>query len=274
MAKGGEALRFFEAFAWPVPLAFASAVAANRFEQGDVLYRDPKAYGALRKLLPKGLSAIQVLHPPRSARGALVEGDGDRRRSNWESEVRLEIIDLVKGTSEPRSVTQGKLLMALWKGDEDWLDPDRAEPSMPRGARDAHAHLAEARGALTARAKSIRAGSGSWFAMAIDLASDASRAKATLVADHMRAGGRVDVCDFSPLEAGLADPEQYHPALLIRGLVAPGRGTEEIQGVLRGCLYQGGRPASAPPAALADDGEGAEAPDRFSVGRHGLLEAI
>ena len=78
---------YFEGFEWPVPRAFASAVVQLRFEQGDVLYPDRSGYDRLEARVPEGLKALQILQPPRSARVAALEGEGDRRLSAWEGEV-------------------------------------------------------------------------------------------------------------------------------------------------------------------------------------------
>jgi hypothetical protein len=270
----GAPLRFFEGFSWPLPLAFASAVSANRFEQGDVLFRHPASYEpleggeALAGENPRGFDAIQVLNPPRSARATPTEVDGDRRRSSWQSEVTVALVDLARGESEVRTLSQGKLVMALWHGDEAWLDPARPEPLFPRGARELHAQLAQTLESFDAAQRTT---SGCRFVYVVDLASDASRTKAQCVEEALRAAGTVERIDRSPQLAGVEHGSTYHPALSVRCLVMPDRSVEAVQPILRACLYGGGvAPPEAPEAA-----EGAEAPtDRFSVSRHGLLEPI
>ncbi len=258
-------LACFEAFRWPVPRAFAGAVAASRFEAGDVLYRDARAYDALAGDALEGLSAIQVVHPPRSARTAPLEGEGDRRLLAWRSEVRVVLVELAGAGSEPRTLSQGKLLMALWSGDESWLEPDREEPELPLGVRDLHARLADARPVFVARAKRRRTRAGSRFLMAVDLAQDAHRAKAADVERQLRSAGRVDVVDLAPAEAGIEQGDRFHPTLVVRGFTIRERDPDSLEPLLRACLYQGGG---------ATDESGDEAADRFSVSRHGLLEAV
>ena len=109
-------LQFFDGFAWAVPTAFASALAALRFEQGDVVFRESAAYGPLQGTEAANSLAIQVLHPPRSARSMPIAVEGDRRRATWQSEVRIDLIDLATGKRETRTISQGKLLMTLWRG--------------------------------------------------------------------------------------------------------------------------------------------------------------
>ena len=62
-------MELLSGFTWPVPRAFASAVSACRFEQGDVLYDAASAYAAADPGSGPG-HHVQILDPPRSARAA------------------------------------------------------------------------------------------------------------------------------------------------------------------------------------------------------------
>jgi hypothetical protein len=253
---------FFEGMAWPVPVAFAAAIVAMRFEQGDVLYRDPLAYGALETEIPNRLSAIQVILPKRSTRAMPSDFEGDRRQSNWQSPVTVELIDLARGETETRVLTQGKLAMAIFRGDDDWLDPEREEPPMPRSARELQQRLDETAASFDARQS---AGRGCRFIFVVDLASDASRSKAAGVEEALRATGAVERIDLSAEDAGIEDAHAYHPTAIMRCLVMPNRTTEQVLPILRGRLYGG----------ASDKSDGREpTPDRFSVERHGILQAI
>ena len=271
-----EVPTFFEGIVWPVPTAFAGAIAAMRFEQGDVLYRDPRAYGVLEGQLPKGLSAIQVMLPKRSARATPVDFDGDRRLSSWQSEVTVELVDLARGRTETRVLTQGKLATAFFHGDEAWLDPEREEPAMPRSARELQQRLAETSPSFDARQTAKR---GSRFIFVVDLASDASRSKAAGVEQALRATGAVERIELSAKQAGIEDAEAYHPTLVVRGLVLSGRSTETVLPILRSRLY-GGAPERGADADLGPEREakgeakGEAKRDRFSIARHGRLEEI
>ena len=272
---------FFEGMAWPVPIAFAGAIAAMRFEQGDVLYRDPEAYDVLEAKIPEGLSAIQVLLPKRSARAAAASDfDGDRRQASWQSEVTIELVDLARGETETRFLTQGKLAMAIFTGDDDWLDLERETPPMPRSARALQQRLDETLASFDARQT---AGRGCRFVFAVDVASDASRTKAASVEEGLRASGAVERIELSAKDAGIADAETYHPTAVVRCLVMPGRATEDVLPVLRERLYARGSASvgDSDKADRAGNSEGSDesgrndtTPDRFSVGRHGILQAI
>ena len=272
-ADGAPELEFFRGLEWAVPTAFAGALASFRFEQGDVLYRDSVAYSSLAKAPKPAGIALQIIHPPRSARTTLAEFEGNRRRTSWESEVRLQRIDLASGQIEDVSITQGKLLMTLWTGDEAWLDGNREEPDLPESGRALAGHLEtsgaafEAKLALPPRAKACR------FVFVVDLASDASRVKAQSIAESLASLGETDSLDLTPASAGVPDAEIFHPALVLRAIRIRGTSEEEVEHALRGALYGGGRAAGN----TADPEEAGTAPrsaaGRFSVARHGLLGA-
>jgi hypothetical protein len=257
-------LRFFEGLEWAVPTAFAGALASFRFEQGDVLFQDSAAYDAIEGKFRKGMTAIQVHHPPRSARSVPAEIDGDRRRTSWQSEVRIEIVDLGAGSSELRSISQGKLLMTLWRGDEGWLDPDREEPPLPRSGRELAQDLEQARAAFDAKQKTRK---GCRFLFVVDLASDSSRVKAAAIREALAPVGTIEQIDLIPSEAGIEQPENFHPALVVRGLSVRGANAEGVEHALRGALYGGAANSENEQADSAKT-------NRFSVARHGLLDEI
>lgn len=285
-----QELRFFGGLDWAVPTAFAAALAGFRFEQGDVLYRAPEAYSALEEAPPTAGIALQILHPPRSARSTPADFDGNRRRTSWESEVRLQRIELASGHAEDFTVSQGKLLMTLWTGDEDWLDGERGEPAMPGSGRALASYLETAGPAfaaalkLSARAKACR------FLFVVDLASDASRVKAQSIAEALAPLGACEALDLTPAAAGVVSEEPFHPVLVLRAIRVTGTTEEDVENALRGALYGGGNRSKAaaatePAVELEDGEEGEEGEDvtsasvgtstagRFSVARHGLLVA-
>ncbi len=255
-------LTLFQGFAWPVPAAFAGAVSAFRFEPGDVLYRDASGYAKPRRKPKKGSRAIQVLERPASSGAAIGAPEGDPRRVNWESRVRVAVLDLAAGTSVIRELTQGELFTAIWRGDDARFEGQGGEsPVMPRSARDLGRSLEAARDVLVARSEPAAKGrSGSRFIFVVDQSSNASRAKALTIEEGLQAAGAVERDDLTPVETGVLEAENYHPALLIRCLTLPGQDTEAVTRVLRSRLYGGGSKT--------------DANDRFSVGRHGLLEAL
>lgn len=259
-----EDLKFFSGFAWPIPAAFAGAVAAFRFEPGDVLYEQPVSYEKRRKRIKRGTRAIQVLARPSGQGAPDSETEGDPRRANWESPVRIALHDLAEGTQEVREISQGDLFVALWRGDETRLEGGSEPAAMPRTARDLGQWLPAALGVVRARTgeakKAVR--KGSRFLFVVDASSDSSRAKADMIEEGLEAGGVVERIDLTPAEALAEEADQFHPALAIRCLTMPTQDVEAVTAVLRQRLYGGGANAEADSA------------DRFSVGRHGLLETL
>ena len=249
-------IEFFEEFVWAVPAAFASAVSAYRFEQGDVLHRTRAGYAPLEDRFDSGLTAIQIRQPPRSARVLPGEFEVDRRLANWQSEVELEIVDLASGRGEVRTTTQGRLLMTLWQGGLDWLDPTQAEPPLPRSARELALDL-RAGGTVPRAIGDGPVSDGVRFVFVVDPSSDASRAKAMAVEDALAAIGKLERADRRPEQLGLAAPESFHPTLVVRELVIRNASVEVAEAALKRVLYAG-------------TGES----ERFQIGRHGLLEPL
>lgn len=251
-----EGIACFEEFAWAVPEAFAPAVNAYRFEQGDVLHPSRAHYAPLEGAIGSEGTAIQVRLPARSGRVLPGEFEGDRRLANWQSEVELELVDLARGRIEVRTTTQGRLLMTLWQGDLDWIDGKHADPPLPRSARDLAQVLRE--GGLPPRpSEGESKPEGVRFVFVVDLSSDASRAKATAVEDALEPLGQIERSDRRAAQLGGADPEPFHPTLVVRELVVRGATAEAAEAALKRVLYAG-----------AGDAE------RFQLARHGLLEAL
>lgn len=261
-------LAFFARFAWAIPDAFAAAVAEYRFEQGDVLYPERGAYAAqTSETLPE--RALQILLPKRSARAAAPSGETDRKLAQWRSEVVLEDLAPHDGERTTRKVSQGQLLMFLWRGDEQWLEGS-AVPPMPRAGRDLAAELEGVAEALSGAFATRR---GSRFLFVVDRASDASRAKAQRVEEALASLGKLEKKSWAPAEAGLEEADTFHPTLDFMGIAIAGASVEAMQEALRSALYVGGAGGSR---AAPGEGEQDEetAPDRFSVARHGSLAAL
>lgn len=264
---------WFEAFAWPVPRAFAAALAAPRFEQGDVLFRERRGFGPLVDPLPVGLEAIQVLSPARSSArsGSETSGQEERRRAAWNAEVVIERVAVDEGRSQVQVSTQGRLFTALWRGQVDWLDSDHEPPPLPRLARELQAALETTREAFTGAGLPGPGKTGCRFLFVRDLSSDASSAKARLIEDALGSLGGVEGLSLTPAEAGVEDGDAYHPALLVRGCFLSEAREEVVREALRAALY-GGSASERSEAAPATDESGGSG--RFSLARHGLLESI
>ncbi len=279
-------------FAWPVPRAFSSAVAACRFEQGDVLYDHPLAYGIAADGEPGSASSetrevpgdwgslisilghsVQVLDPPRSARHAPSDSAARRFLVNWEAPVHFELCDYRNGRSEMLKSTQGRLFSCLWKGDPSLLSadgPGSPSPQPPVLARELQKALEQALPAVRRAASSAASLDGALvFVFVVDESSDASLAKQRAILAALRGGHRTHAIDLAPGDAGLADAPGFHPALRVRGYLIEAASEPTVKGLLKAVLYSPTRPVGAEAA----DGttETATEPDRFRLERHGLL---
>jgi len=254
---------FFTGFCWPVPTAFASAVAACRFEQGDVLYSSERAYRDWDGASSELRHHVQVLDPPKSARAMASESDGTRFSVNWSSPVVFELRDYRGGSAETRHSTQGRLFSCLWEGDVSLLAEDgREPPPPPLLARDLHRALQENRDAAVAALGGVLGGATAprlLYLSVLDRSSDASRAKASLVESQLASRFGVVSTDLAPSRAEIPEASRYHPSLAIRCLALDTNDEESVRTLLKGALYTPSKTSKA------------EAADRFALQRHGLL---
>ena len=254
-------MELIEGFAWAVPRALAGAVSACRFEQGDVLYSDPRAYEAWSGGRPALKFCLQVLDPPKTARALSAESEGNRFEANWSSPVEFELTDCEAGETRRCRTTQGRLFSCLWRGDRDQLDPEGAEPERPLPQRELHRRLAEAQPGLEAAFRALKGnrlrGAFSLYLFALDDSSEASRAKARAVEAALRADFAAVGLVLSPGEAGLPGAAHLHPALRVQGLAMAAPGPGAVEQRLRDLLYGGAGEAG-----------------RFSLARHGLLVEV
>jgi hypothetical protein len=258
-------------FAWPLPRAFTTAVSSCRFEQGDVLYERAEGYGAWpSQALPSGW--VQVLDPPRSARSAPADAEGNRFEANWRSPVTLELAE--QGDASPRTLhcSQGGLFTCLWRGDRGALHPFEEVAAaqhtehgqhgqhgkslpLPGIARELQKHLEAAAPALLSAAKHGKR-SGVMFVAVVDESSEASLAKARSIESALAARSTLEIVDLAPAEAGVPGGDDFHPTLRLRAAILDQQ-AEAVAERLKAALY----------APTARDGSA----DRFRLERHGLL---
>lgn len=249
------ATELFPGFAWAVPTAFAAAISSFRFEQGDVLYREARGYASLSDRVPDGLTAIQVRQPTRSGRAVPSEYEGDRRLANWRSEVELDRFDLATGAISSHTTTQGRLFVSLWRGSDAAFESSSDEPPLPRSVRELAQVVRE--GALVLPRPDERIRVVHRFAFAVDLASDASRAKAMAIRNAISSLGPITIHDASPVTLGVEDAQAYPPTLVVQSVFCAAVESAAIAAALKRVLYAG-------------SGES----ERFTLARHGRLEAL
>jgi hypothetical protein len=257
-------MEWLSGFALPVPRAFASAVSACRFEAGDVFYDSPDAYTVWKP--GEGGCWIQVLDPPRSARSAPVDAEGNRFAANWASPVTLERGQRGGGPG-PRTLrcTQGRLFTCLWRGDLELLrdsSPEDAvadELPLPGGGRDLLKQLEAATPAVLA-ALGPKASKGTVFVTTVDESSESSLAKMRAIETALATRYAPKTIDLAPAEAGLPGGCDFHPALRVRASYVDEKLPDRVRELLKPALY-------APTASPGEEGR----PDRFKLERHGLL---
>lgn len=263
-------MELFTGFAWAVPRAFASAVAACRFEQGDVLYDDPIAYAgcgdagcgndadATSGEAPGrdvGLRwgdtvrrlghAVQILDPPRSARNAPADAVGNRFDANWNSPVTYELCDFRARTTTSSRTTQGRLFTCLWRGDVAWLaasdEEDQAAAPLPATARELHLALEQALPAV--RRAQADASQGLLYTFVVDESSESSLAKMRAVEPALSARFRTTTADLAPDALGLG--ATFHPALRIFSCAIATSDEQAVRALLKGVLYAPARGAES-----------------------------
>ena len=242
-------------FAWPIPRAFSGPVFHCRFEQGDVLYAEPKGYQSWGPSGPPG-PLIQILDPPKSARALSGGFDGDRLSVAWTSPVTLQLYFAVGERPVQKTTSQGRLLTALWRGDLSVLEADRPEPPVPGSLKELHGRLSEAIPVFSARLfDGAPEPDGLLFLLAVDDSSESGRAKADAIEARLIDRFQVRRAELAATETGVPGADTLHPALRVRGLAIETSDAGQVEAHLSGLLYGGSGHARS----------------RFSLSRHGLL---
>ncbi len=258
-----DSMKLYPGFAWAIPEAFAAAVHACRFEQGDVLYSEASAYSGSKRAKRPARYHIQVLDPPRTTRALGSEGEGQRFFSNWESPVTFEWRDYQQGRLEERTTMQGHLFTCLWKGHVEVLQADSsAELDRPLLLRDLQSCVDPAAERVASELPSAtKSKPRQLFVAGLDQSSDASRVKGQAIIAALEACFDVEIREFTPAQLQLDRAERFHPALLLLAAVVATGDTVKVEEVLREVLYAGGKNAGK------DGG-------RFQLARHGSLREL
>jgi hypothetical protein len=257
-----------------VPRAFASAVAACRFEQGDVFYDDPCAYrdgaGSWGEVVAELSYAIQVLDPPRSARNVPSDAGGRRFDANWNAPVSLELWDFTAGSAmTTQHSTQGRLFSCLWQANPGLLlaSPEAAvaSPEPPGTGRDLHAALAEALPGVRRARPRTGNDEGLLYVFVLDEASESSLSKMRAVASILEGRLTAVPTSLAPGEV-LPSAAPFHPALRICACSIATSDESAVRDLLKSVLYAPTREAEA-----TEPGDSDRSADRFRLERHGLL---
>ena len=111
-------MNFFPEFKWAVLHAFSNALAACRFEQGDVFYDTRLAYKGTWAEAEKHFNySILVKSPMRGSSTEVTLNVESTFSANWASRVVFEFCDHRANTKKIIETTQGRLYNLLWHGD-------------------------------------------------------------------------------------------------------------------------------------------------------------
>lgn len=176
---------FFPKFKWAVPHAFSDALAACRFEQGDILYDTLMAYEGARGEAEKHITySVQIKHPPRSL-SSKVDTDLESAFSSiWRSKVVFELYDHKQKMAKAVETTQGNLYKLLWKGDLEKYKKD--ETDIPRQAMDLLEEF-NGLGEWIASVPQFREHDGGYFILPFDQTSKILKEKYIKILNHLGA---------------------------------------------------------------------------------------
>ena len=111
-------MNFFPEFKWAVLHAFSNALAACRFERGDVFYDTQLAYKDTWAEAEKYVNySIQVKSPMRGSSTEVISNVESTFSTNWASSVVFEFCDHKANTKRIIETTQGRLYNLLWHGE-------------------------------------------------------------------------------------------------------------------------------------------------------------
>jgi hypothetical protein len=192
-------LRFIENFSWAVPTGFTSVLNSCRFESGDILFDNKKAYegrwGDVKEYIRYSL---QVKYPKRNEVINKPEINAELFQKNWGTEAH---VDLYENSNFLRSIktTQSAIYMTIWKNDISYLE-DSSKIKPLRTLKDVVKNLDD----LRDRALELSSGN-SVFVTAFDNVNQLSLDKKKKLRTTIAETFALKVVEMSPKEAGVND---------------------------------------------------------------------
>ena len=250
---------FFQGFSWAIPKAFSDAIAHCRFEEGDVIYDSQSAYQKWGKALESIKYCIKVKYPRRSTSITIKEKTPmplALAKANWNSEVKIELIDFSNETS-PKLITttQGRLFSLLWKGKFEILDANKQNPPPPLFLNDIKKKNNKIlREALPSCNKIAL--NNSFFVLAYDPTNEVSRKKHLEILDALNREYGCKFYQLDPRKSGFEHWDNVFPVISINLYVIEKGGYEQIERSLKKVLYKPSKETKK---------------DRFRLSVHGIL---
>ncbi|GAV19570.1 hypothetical protein MMIC_P0517 [Mariprofundus micogutta] len=237
---------YYSSFRWAVPVAFSDAVNLCRFEEGDVFYDSPLAYGDCWKEAGDKIGfSLQVRYPARSS--TAVKGAGAVFEKNWSSEVR---IDLYENLTLTKSITttQGKLYTALWKNDLKVLE-SKETLAMPIRLKHIMKLLKKAPKELSNYSKNHLT-----FVLPRDMANPVSKAKYQKIKAALAECLEGDPIILSPSEAGIINCADIAPTLDVALFKVNLNSEEKLIDLIKSAVYAPSKNAKISMFRLASHG--------------------
>lgn len=229
-------MEYLEQFTWPVPKGFSDAVAACKFEQGDLLYNTRRAYEEDWNLDNIDW-IVQVQSPSRGSMSTKAEDVKTVFADNWRSDLILELTD-VRNDRAKRTVqtTQGRLYTALRFGDLSILESEFDEPEPPLGVDSLFHHFDKAKEHfLPLLAKSMK--KPNLFIIPVDVLNSIATEKHSRAVHSLSSIGPVEQMTASPRDCGMSDWRQFNPMLEFRCVAIDSGAPEKIRDALKEAFW-------------------------------------
>lgn len=243
---------YFSGFAWAVPKAFSDAIALCRFEEGDVLYDTKSAYEKEWDDAKSNIKYFLQVRYPGRAKMAISGKYTSQFRSNWHSELRLDLYENHKqvGVGQIRT-SQGRLYELLWRGDLRILDMSTSEPAEPLLAREVTRNLEQTRDMARKVAKGDPV-----FVMAIDRSSPVSITKIRNITASLGKYLRGGLKTMEPEDSGLLEHRNVAPSVEIAYFTTPELRRDTLHALVKKAVYVPSKNAKR---------------EMFSIARHGVI---
>jgi hypothetical protein len=247
-------MKLFPQFAWPVPVAFADALATFRFTEGDVFHDDSRAYsGSWSDALHYLSHSLQVTFPKSSsAVGQDTSIDDSLLTQNWGKTVQLTLVDhKAQKQTHNVSTTQGRVYTALYTGNLKSLSMEVPCP-VPLFLGALKKHIDDT---LADHFQTIRNVTDEFvFVWHFDPTNQAILEKERGMLKELTKLGAVRVYDASPQELGIENAEQMLPTISVRGYGISGTQEESLREALKKALYKPDPDAKRPKFRLTAHG--------------------
>jgi hypothetical protein len=229
-------MTFFTEFKWAVLHAFSNALAACRFEQGDVLYDNQLAYMETWSEAEKHVSySLQVKSPMRGSSAESPSSSETMFSANWSSRVVFEFCDHRAKITKTIETTQGRLYELLWHGDiNNYLSASLNIPMQASGLLNILASVSPTIEKNVVKDSDV----GGIFLLPFDISSQQLKEKRdqlmVCLAPHI-----LDQKIISLKDAGVSDPFSFVPTAQIAAFVISKQSSQnDVSEAIKKSLYK------------------------------------